>query len=181
MRGLAKGAGVAGLIAAFEPAIRGAAVTVVETRHTLGGNASWLPGGILAPRCERESAEQTVLDLGRDAPDCWDALLPRQVTGAGTLVMAMSRDTGEFDRFASRTSGHRRVDEVEIAILGPDLGGGFRRGLPFPDNLPRVETSGGTVAINGLYRQGAARPRPRHGAPGGRPGFQSRPNQGASS
>lgn len=133
MRVLVKGAGVAGLTAAFELAIRGAAVTVVETRHGLGGNASWFAGGMLAPWCERESAEQPVLDLGRDAADWWGAVLPGQVTRAGTLVVAAPRDAGELDRFASRTSGHRRVDEGEIALLEPDLAGRFRRGLLFSD------------------------------------------------
>ncbi|UVC15103.1 glycine oxidase ThiO [Mesorhizobium onobrychidis] len=133
MRVLVKGAGVAGLTAAFELATRGAAVTVAETTDRLGGNASWFAGGMLAPWCERESAEQTVLDLGRDAADWWDAATPGLVTRAGTLVVAAPRDAGELDRFASRTSGHRRVDEDEIALLEPDLAGHFRRGLLFPD------------------------------------------------
>ncbi|MER9235892.1 glycine oxidase ThiO [Mesorhizobium sp. M0622] len=133
MRVLVKGAGVAGLTAAFELAARGATVTVAEIRHGLGGNASWFAGGMLAPWCERESAEQPVLDLGRDAANWWNAVLPGQVTRAGTLVVAAPRDTGELDRFASRTSGHRRVGKDEIAILEPDLAGRFRRGLLFPD------------------------------------------------
>ncbi|RVB02997.1 FAD-dependent oxidoreductase, partial [Mesorhizobium sp. M7A.F.Ca.CA.004.02.1.1] len=133
MRVLVKGAGVAGLTVAFELAARGATVTVAEMRHGLGGNASWFAGGMLAPWCERESAEQPVLDLGRDAADWWDAVLSGQVTRAGTLVVAAPRDAGELDRFASRTSGHRRVDENEIALLEPDLAGRFRRGLLFPD------------------------------------------------
>ncbi|RVA69507.1 FAD-dependent oxidoreductase, partial [Mesorhizobium sp. M7A.F.Ca.CA.001.08.1.1] len=74
-----------------------------------------------------------VLDLGRDAADWWDDALPGQVTRAGTLVLAAPRDTGELDRFATRTSGHRRVDDDEIAVLEPDLAGRFRRGLLFPD------------------------------------------------
>ncbi|KQU89595.1 glycine oxidase [Mesorhizobium sp. Root102] len=133
MRVLVKGAGVAGLTAAFEFATRGAAVAVAETRHALGGNASWFAGGMLAPWCERESAEQPVLDLGRDAADWWDAATPGQVIRAGTLVVAAPRDAGELERFASRTSGHRRVDEDEIALLEPDLAGRFRRGLLFLD------------------------------------------------
>ncbi|AZO52262.1 MULTISPECIES: glycine oxidase ThiO [unclassified Mesorhizobium] len=133
MRVLVKGAGVAGLTVAFELAARGATVTVAEMRHGLGGNASWFAGGMLAPWCERESAEQPVLDLGRDAADWWDAVLSGQVTRAGTLVVAATRDAGELDRFASRTSGHRRVDENEIALLEPDLAGRFRRGLLFPN------------------------------------------------
>ncbi|PTE07085.1 glycine oxidase ThiO [Mesorhizobium helmanticense] len=133
MRVLVKGAGIAGLTVAFELATRGAAVTVAETRHALGGNASWFAGGMLAPWCELESAEQPVLDLGRDAADWWEAATPGQVTRAGTLVVAAPRDAGELDRFASRTSGHRRVDEDEIALLEPDLAGRFRRGLLFSD------------------------------------------------
>ncbi|TIO09371.1 glycine oxidase ThiO [Mesorhizobium sp.] len=132
MRVLVKGAGVAGLTAAFELAARGAVVTIAEIRHGLGGNASWMAGGMLAPWCERESAEQPVLDLGHDAADWWDAVLPGHVTRAGTLVLAMSRDAGELNRFASRTSGHRWIDEDEIALLEPDLAGRFRRGLFFP-------------------------------------------------
>lgn len=132
MRVLVKGAGVAGLTAAFELAARGAAVTVAEIRDGLDGNASWMAGGMLAPWCERESAEQPVLDLGRDAAGWWDAALPGHVMRAGTLVLAMPRDAGELDRFASRTSGHRLVDEDEIALLEPDLAGRFRRGLFFP-------------------------------------------------
>ncbi|MGX9182039.1 glycine oxidase ThiO [Mesorhizobium sp. BHbdii] len=131
MRVLVKGAGVAGLTAAFELAARGAAVTVAEIGCGLGG-ASWFAGGMLAPWCERESAEQPVLDLGRGAADWWEAALPGQVTRAGTLVVATPRDAGELDRFASRTSGHCWIDEEEIARLEPDLAGRFRRGLFFP-------------------------------------------------
>ncbi|MER9657303.1 glycine oxidase ThiO [Mesorhizobium sp. M0152] len=132
MKVLVKGAGVAGLTAAFEFAARGAAVTVAETRPALGGNASWFAGGMLAPWCERESAEQPVLDLGSDAADWWDAATPGLVARRGTLVLAAPRDAGELDRFASRTTGYRRVEEDEIALLEPDLAGRFRRGLLFP-------------------------------------------------
>ncbi|MDX8515294.1 glycine oxidase ThiO [Mesorhizobium captivum] len=132
MRVLVKGAGVAGLTAAFELASRGASVTVAELRPQLGGNASWAAGGMLAPWCERESAEQPVLDLGRDAADWWDVVLPGQVTRAGTLVVAAPRDVGELDRFASRTSDHRWLGEEDIARLEPDLAGRFKRGLFFP-------------------------------------------------
>ncbi|MER8573255.1 glycine oxidase ThiO [Mesorhizobium sp. M1409] len=133
MRVLVKGAGVAGLTAAFELAARGATVTVAEIRHGLGGNASWFAGGMLAPWCERASAEQPVLDLGRDAANWWNAATPGLVTRRGTLVFAAPRDARELDRFASRTSGHRCVGEEEIALLEPDLAGRFRRGLLFPD------------------------------------------------
>ncbi len=38
---------------------------------------------MLAPWCARESAEQPVLDLGRDAADWCDAATPGQVTRTG--------------------------------------------------------------------------------------------------
>lgn len=131
MRVLVKGAGVAGLTAALELTCRGAAVTVAEARQGLGGNASWAAGGMLAPWCERATAEQLVLDLGRNAADWWDKAAPGQVIRAGTLVVAMPRDAGELDHFASRTSGHDWVAQDGIAQLEPDLAGRFRRGLFF--------------------------------------------------
>jgi glycine oxidase len=147
-RVLVKGAGVAGLTAAFEFARRGASVVVADTRQSLGGNASWFAGGMLAPWCERESAEQPVLDLGRGAADWWEAATPGQVTRAGTLVVASPRDAGELDRFASRTSGYRRVDEDEIVLLEPDFAGRFRRGLFFPGEA-HLDPRQAIVALHG--------------------------------
>ncbi|RWE11399.1 MAG: FAD-dependent oxidoreductase [Mesorhizobium sp.] len=133
MRVLVKGAGVAGLTAAFELAARGAAVTVAEIRHGLGGNASWMAGGMLAPWCERESADEAVLTLGRGSADWWDAVLPDHVLRNGTLVLAPARDAGELNRFGRRTSGFRQLDQGEIAALEPALAGRFGRGLFFAE------------------------------------------------
>ena len=114
------GAGVVGLTVALTLAERGAKVTLVERSHELGGNASWLAGGMLAPFCEGESAPQSVVDLGKGAIDWWGARVPG-VARAGTLVVAPPRDVGEIDRFAQRTCGHERVNEARIAALEPDL------------------------------------------------------------
>ncbi len=132
MKVLIRGAGVAGLTLAHELTTRGAQVTVSDIRRSVAGSASWMAGGMLAPWCERESAEEEVLTLGRHAADWWDAALPGHVVRNGTLVLAPPRDTVELGRFAARTSGHRRVDEGEIALLEPDLAGRFRQGLFFP-------------------------------------------------
>ena len=132
MKILVKGAGVAGLAVAHELAVRGACVTVVERNDGIGGNASWLAAGMLAPWCERESADDAVLELGRNAADWWDAALPGHVQRNGTLVVALPRDAGELKRFASRTSGHRQVRDTEIAELEPDLAERFHHGLHFP-------------------------------------------------
>lgn len=133
MKVLIRGAGVAGLTLAHELATRGTEVTVIDKRRQVAGNASWQAGGMLAPWCERESAEEAVLALGRHAADWWSAALPGHVLGNGTLVVAPARDTGELDRFGRRTSGFRPVDAERIAALEPDLEGRFGRALFFAD------------------------------------------------
>ncbi|CDX18300.1 putative thiamine biosynthesis oxidoreductase ThiO [Mesorhizobium plurifarium] len=130
-RVLVKGAGVAGLTAAHELAARGASVTVAEIRSRIGGNASWLAGGMLAPWCEGESAEEAVVTLGITSADWWERALPGLVTRAGTLVVAHARDASELARFAARTCNCQSVDEEAIATLEPDLAGRFRQGLFF--------------------------------------------------
>ena len=127
------GAGVAGLVTATVLCERGAAVTVLERGPSVGAQAcSWLAGGMLAPWCERESAEETVVDLGTQALDWW----PEHVGSAvrcGTLVVAPPRDTAELARFARRTSRFTAVDGDGIAALEPDLAGRFRQGLFFSE------------------------------------------------
>ena len=124
------GAGVVGLTTALTLAERGAKVTIVERSRELGGNASWLAGGMLAPFCEGESAPRSVVDLGKGAIDWWDARVPG-VKREGTLVVAPPRDASEINRFAERTKGHERADEAQIAALEPDLAGRFHKGLFF--------------------------------------------------
>jgi glycine oxidase len=143
MRVTVVGAGVVGLTTAVTLAERAAQVTLAERSRELGGNASWLAGGMLAPFCEGESAPRTVVELGQGAIDWWDARVPG-VVRAGTLVVAPPRDAGEIDRFSARTRAHAPVDEARIAELEPDLAGRFRKGLFFADEGhldPRVALS----------------------------------------
>ncbi len=121
------GAGVAGLCCAFELAQQGHSVTVFEKAGTLGANTcSQFAGGMLAPWCERETADEMVLTRGQKAIDWWDKIT--QVTRLGTLVVAPQRDLAELARFARRTTGHRPADTVK---LEPELG--ERPGLFYPD------------------------------------------------
>lgn len=130
MKILVKGAGVAGLVMAHELMQRGGAqITVCDVRPQSGGGASWFAGGMLAPFCERESAPKVVLEFGRHAADWWAAALPCHVVRRGSLVLAMPRDEGELRRFATKTSGHERLDSAGVEALEPDLGNRFKHGL----------------------------------------------------
>ncbi|NOV20861.1 glycine oxidase ThiO [Ensifer adhaerens] len=127
-----KGAGVVGLVTAYELARRGIAVDVVEQSERIGAGASWFAGGMLAPWCERESADEKVERVGATAIEWWQTALPGKVVQEGTLVVAAARDTRELDRFATRTTGYRWLDADQIAELEPDLAGRFSRALHFP-------------------------------------------------
>ncbi|MDQ0457890.1 glycine oxidase ThiO [Rhizobium paknamense] len=144
---LIKGAGVAGLTAAFELVSQGIEVEVYERSAEVGHGASHYAGGMLAPWCEREAAEEAVLTLGLAAADWWDKALPGQVMRKGTLVLSTERDQSDLKRFASRTSGHDWLDAAAIADLEPALEGRFRLGLFFAGEAhldPRK-------ALQGLY------------------------------
>jgi glycine oxidase len=124
------GAGVVGLATAMALDQRGAEVTILERSAELGGNASWLAGGMLAAFCEGESAPASVVERGAKALDWWRQRVPGVVRN-GTLVLAPPRDVGEIDRFAARTREWERVDADAIGELEPDLAGRFRKGLFF--------------------------------------------------
>ncbi len=123
------GAGVAGLAVATELVARGAEVELVDPG---GGpteaSCSWWAGGMLAPFCEYENAEETVLRLGQAAKHWWGRLT--KVTEAGTLVVAHRRDLSDLRQFAHRTERFHSVDAEEIAKLEPELFG-FDHGLYF--------------------------------------------------
>lgn len=128
-----KGAGVAGLALAHELVTRGAQVELLEKHQDLSASASWLAGGMLAPWCERENAEEDVLRFGRSSISWWGEVLPGHVRRNGTLVVAAPRDAGELSRFASRTSGFTWLDREALGTLEPDLAGRFAKGLYFAE------------------------------------------------
>ena len=125
------GAGVTGLVAATRFADAGFSVTVYERAKTLGaGAASWLAGGMLAPFCEAESAEVSIIEPGLSGIEWWadrDIGLKRE----GTLVVAPWRDQADLKRFSRRTQSHEWLDGARIAALEPDLAGRFAEGLFF--------------------------------------------------
>jgi glycine oxidase len=131
MRALILGAGVAGLACAVELAGRGVAVQVLERGGRLGERCcSWYAGGMLAPWCERESAEPVVAALGAESLTWWPAHFPATVLG-GSLVIAHGRDAGELRQFARRTERYEWLDAQAIGALEPDLAGRFSQALYF--------------------------------------------------
>lgn len=125
------GAGVAGLCVATELTRRGVVVEIHDPGGAPGKHGcSWWAGGMLAPFCEAESAEEPVLRLGQGAADWWE-LQGAGVIRNGSLVVALGRDTRELNRFARRTQGHRTVDATAIEALEPDLAGQVAQGLCF--------------------------------------------------
>ena len=155
MRVTVVGAGVAGLVVATELVARGCAVELLERGTTLGaGSCSWLAGGMLAPWCERESAEAPVVTLGREALEWW----PRHHAATerhGSLVLALRRDEPDLDRFARRTSGYERLDGEGVAALEPDLAGRFGRGLFFPGEAHLDPRAALASLARALERNGA--------------------------
>lgn len=125
------GAGVAGLCVARALLDRGADVVLVDRHADAGPHAcSWWAGGMLAPFCEGESAEEPVVRLGCEAADWWNAKT-NAVYRCGSLVVSPARDKSDLVRFARRTTGYREVTGAEIANLEPDLGDRFAKGLFF--------------------------------------------------
>lgn len=126
------GAGVAGLTLAAELIERGAAVTLIEKGDAIGAHScSRYAGGMLAPWCERESAEEPVARLGSEAASWWESHVP-DVIRKGSLVLAQPRDSADLKRFARRTENFEWVDGDRLSALEPDLGGRFTRALFFP-------------------------------------------------
>ncbi|PRD43248.1 glycine oxidase ThiO [Phyllobacterium phragmitis] len=126
------GAGVAGLTCAIAFSERGFDVTVVARSERIGADScSWYAGGMLAPWCEGESAEEPVVRLGQQALDWWESHVDC-VEREGTLVLSHTRDASELMRFSRRSSAYETVDAGRIEALEPDLAGRFRQGLFFP-------------------------------------------------
>jgi glycine oxidase len=154
------GAGIAGSWHALAFAQAGHDVTLYErdTPEMTQATSHWA-GGMLAPWCEAEVAEPVVTRLGLRSLDLWRAELP-ETPFNGSLVVAHPRDRSDFERFATMTSHHRRLDAQGVTELEPSLEGRFREGLFFPDEghvtprtvLPQLhaqlKAAGGTIAFN---------------------------------
>jgi glycine oxidase len=87
---------------------------------------------MLAPRCEEESAEAVIRELGERGIALWRETYPGMVAN-GTLVVALHRDRAELDRFARMTGGHRRLSPAELTALEPALDDRFAGALYYKE------------------------------------------------
>ncbi|CUH40565.1 glycine oxidase ThiO [Jannaschia seosinensis] len=154
MQATVLGAGVAGLCVATELVARDCAVTIVDPAPRPGPHGcSWWAGGMLAPFCEGETAQEPVVRLGQEASDWW-ARQGVRVVRNGTLVVTLGRDRRELDRFARRTEGHERLDAAALAALELDLEGRFDRALLFPSEA-HIDPRAALIHLrNRLRREG---------------------------
>lgn len=127
------GAGVAGLTCACELVDRSIDVSIYERNERLGeGSCSWFAGGMLAPHCERDTAEHEVMQRGLVATRWWQKHVT-EVTQKGSLVLSLPRDRNELERLSRLGKQCRWVDQLEIPEIEPDLADFSGPGLLFPD------------------------------------------------
>ena len=125
------GAGVAGLTVATALHAQGADVAIYDPNGAPGEHCcSWWAGGMLAPWCEFENAEEPILRHGKRALEWWKT--HTTVETNGTLVLAKGRDLPDLKRFSRRTEGFTEIDQSRIQELEPDLGD-YSHGLFFQD------------------------------------------------
>ncbi len=124
-----RGAGVTGLWQALTLARRGHSVILAEQSAEPFTNAcSPFAGAMLANRCEEESAEPIVRELGERGIALWKAVYPG--TGAqGSLVVAPPRDRKLLDRFERMTQDSERLDTAQLEALEPSLSPRFGTAL----------------------------------------------------
>jgi glycine oxidase len=149
------GAGITGLWQAVTLARAGHKVRLIEqSAEPFACAASRLAGAMLAPFCERESAEPLIAELGLEAIALWRDVYP-QTKQNGSLVLAQPRDLPELGRFARMTSHYERLGGEAVGELEPALAGRYAQGLFFPSEA-HVEPAEAMPALLGLAQAAGA-------------------------
>jgi glycine oxidase len=151
-----RGAGVVGLWQALTLARRGHDVTLYErSAEPFADACSLYAGAMLAPRCEEESAEAIIRDLGKRGIALWRETYPDTIAD-GTLVVALHRDRAELDRFARMTGGHRRLSPAELAGFEPGLADRFAGALYYEEEAHLAPEAALRFMLDAVLAQGVA-------------------------
>lgn len=151
-----RGAGVVGLWQALLLARRGHAVTLHErSAQPFAQACSVYAGAMLAPRCEEESAEPLIGELGRRGVALWRETYPGTKLN-GTLVVALHRDRAELDRFARMTAGHQRLSPAELAATEPGLADRFAGALLYPEEAHLAPDAALRFLLDAVIAEGVA-------------------------
>jgi glycine oxidase len=151
-----RGAGVVGLWQALTLARNGHDVTLCErSAEPFADACSPYAGAMLAPRCEEESAEAIVRDLGKRGIALWRETYPDTVAN-GSLVVALPRDRAELDRFARMTGGHQLLSASELAALEPALNGRFAGALYYQEEAHLAPEAALRFLLDAVLAQGVA-------------------------
>jgi glycine oxidase len=151
-----RGAGVVGLWQALMLARRGHDVTLYErSAEPFAEACSPYAGAMLAPRCEEESAEAAIRDLGRRGIALWRDTFADTIAN-GTMVVALHRDRAELNRFAHMTGGHKRLSASELAALEPALSDRFAGALFYPEEAHLAPEGALRFLLDAALAQGVA-------------------------
>jgi glycine oxidase len=134
------GAGPMGLVTALMCARAGLRVAIYERQADFSGSPAWNGTGVLAPDCEADGADATIVDLGRRSIELWPTLIPG-LNLNGALVLGNRRQPTALDDYSTFVLNYDWVDEERIAALEPSLAGVYTRGMYFPQAAhgdPRV-------------------------------------------
>lgn len=151
-----RGAGVVGLWQALMLARKGHTVTLYErSPQPFADACSPFAGVMLAPRCEEESAEAIVRELGRRGIALWRETYSGTVAN-GTLVVALARDRAELDRFTRMTGGYQRLSPAELAALEPDLADRFAGALFYQEEAHLAPEAALRFLLDAVLAEGVA-------------------------
>lgn len=125
------GAGPMGLVTALMCARAGVSVAIYERQSDFSGSPAWNGVGVIAPDCEADAADTTVVELGRRSLDLWPAL-SSSVRLNGVLVLATRRAPAAIDDYATFVANYDWFGPEEIAALEPALAGIHNRAMHFP-------------------------------------------------
>lgn len=151
-----RGAGVVGLWQALLLARRGHAVTLYErSAQPFAEACSVYAGAMLAPRCEEESAEAVVSELGKRGIALWRETYSGTKAN-GTLVVALHRDRAELDRFARMTGGHQHLSPAELATTEPSLTDRFAGALLYAEEAHLAPDAALRFLLDAAIAEGVA-------------------------